>query len=402
VVLVFPGMAGRAVGCAAMLIKQEDAQSPFLGPSGWQTGEYRWLSGPVRNDGHDLIVPLEDPVTRLVADVARLSVVLIYAAIEGTTAPAELAVATDHAPPPPSFAAALPVPVPVPPPPSRGGSSPPPPRLRQVAPAMALLALAAVGGIGAGLKYESSRPAPTAFAGSTVERAVPVAPSWSPPSPVLPIAARPRGPAPLPAASSDTPPPPAAATPAPLQAVEPEQSPAPLEPAPPPPAIGEVAALPPPAATPAPLRALDPEQPPPAPREAAPPEPAPPPPARGETAALPPSLPHAPVASPGSTAFQRGVGALRKGDRAGADRAFDEAGRDACDYFDVAAKLFDPNASRIKREFAPDGLKALQYYLKARTDPSCREEAETRIRDVVEWAQGQDARAVLRWWNEHR
>jgi len=93
---------------------------------------------------------------------------------------------------------------------------------------------------------------------------------------------------------------------------------------------------------------------------------------------------------------------LRHGDRNAVDRAFNEAGNFACDYFDVAAKLFDPNASTIKREFPPDGLKALQYYLKARADPSCREEAEMRIRDLVEWARGHDAKTILRWWNEHR
>jgi cytochrome c len=169
----------------------------------------------------------------------------------------------------------------------------------------------------------------------------------------------------------------------------------------------EAAASPPPKpAPPEPVLA----EPPAPPREAAaspPPKPAPPEPALAvpalaERAPLPVPPPPAPAASTGVQHFRAGVDSLRAGHADVADREFDQAGRYFCDYFDLAAKLLDPSAPGIKRDYPADGLKALQYYLKARADPSCGDEADRRIRDLLDWARSEHSQTVLRWWNEHR
>jgi cytochrome c len=141
--LVFPTMAGRAVGYVAMLVKQDDATKLFLAPSGWQAEEYRWLSGPVRDDGQDLIVPLEETLARLVGRCARLRVVLLDAGIEGLTAATEPAVSEpdepQSAPPPPPEPAVVA-------PPARAVVPSQP--LRLIAPAVALVALVALAAVG--------------------------------------------------------------------------------------------------------------------------------------------------------------------------------------------------------------------------------------------------------------
>jgi phosphate transport system substrate-binding protein len=153
VVLVFPGMAGRVVGRVAMLVRRNDADKPFLTPSGWQATPYRWLSDRVRNDGFDLIVPLEQSATRLLDDLSHLHIVLPDIDVEGMTA-GKVRAAPKSARGQPSLVSD----------PSQAAS---PPRLRRrlVVP---LAMLGAIGSMGlGGWIYEALRPAPLESTGST-------------------------------------------------------------------------------------------------------------------------------------------------------------------------------------------------------------------------------------------
>jgi cytochrome c len=352
-----------------------------------------------------------------------------------TSAPA---LATEQ---PPSAPSAAPPPPPAPPPPSSETSAaalatdqppsapsaapPPPPASPPPSSETSAAALATDQPPSAPVAALPLRPAP-APSSKTSPAALatgqpPSAPSAAPPPP--PARPPPSSETSAAALATDQPPsaPSAATTPPPAPprpssetsaaARATDQPPSAPSAAPPPPP-----ALPPPSSETS-AAALATDQPPSAPVAALPPRPAPAPWSKTSPAALatgqPPLAPSAAPpppaqslvqtsgASAGAAVFKKGVDALRHRDREGVERAFDEAGRDACDYFDLAAKLFDPNASSIKREFSPDGLKALQYYLKARVDPSCRDEAERRIRDLLEWARGSDPRTVLHWWDEH-
>ncbi|MGF7177634.1 hypothetical protein [Azospirillum doebereinerae] len=145
--VVVPAAAGRADAPVKVVVMQDDPEFPFLGPSGWQAVEYRWVSGPVRSEGSDLIVPLGERVTAQIEDYTPVRIGLPELGLEGQAvwqgitppsnpgAPvsdpggrsgssfaASQAPSVAEPPPPP-----LPIPPPTPPTPPPPAPPPPPP-----------------------------------------------------------------------------------------------------------------------------------------------------------------------------------------------------------------------------------------------------------------------------------